>query len=590
MSRSNQTTRTADRKVEPLFEDVRGIGHALGHRDGVGSEARGARPSGAAIDAQSGPTLGEESLPGLAGVVLAFSRWIDARCGLAITVTERSVLRTAQAERYAASLPTILLVNIVFSIVVALILVVSGWMTFALLWTPVCILLSLAGISRVKIFGARTKARPLSPYFTVRIIRDSCLMGLPWGLLAGYCCGAVSVEFDTIAAMTTICLSCAGIFVMAICPAAAVVYLSTLWIGQFVHLTRVPHDVIMLYALAYAVFLAVAVAMIVSVANLFMEHVRADLELDVLREAERQAVEVAQRARIALEKRVGRFQSEIATSLACLAEETNRMDNSAGRLASLSSSSRCAVSEVPLLISDAKNNLGRIDDIWERLSTAIASIRDQASQAALFVQSTGEAISRSTAQRARINSQLDEIDSETDLIRDVARQTNLLALNAAIEAARAGPVGAGFSVVAAEVRRLSTQINNAAEVIGRRILDVRDSSVQSLMVIEEIEHETVGVVHCAQGILTASDSQNDAVGGISAAIASAVKATEIAAQATSIVNESAREAQAESQAVSDIAQQINRISELLSTTIHHFNAAMVSPNAAKELHAAEAGR
>lgn len=548
------------------------------------------KSSSEAVDTVPVSIPSEENLIGLPGVLLLLARWIDERCGLKITSVERAVLRAAQAARYSASLPTILLANIVFSVLMALMLVTSGWLIFALLWTPVCVVLSLVGINRMKAFRMRTIARTPSPYFTVRIIRDSCLMAFPWGLLAALCGGAVSTEFDTIMAMTTISLSCAGIFVMAICPAAAVVYLLTLWVGQFVHLARVPHDVVMLYAPVYVVFLGVSAAMIVSVANRFVEHVRADLELCVLREAERQAVQIAQRASVALEKRVAHFQSEITSSLASLAEETDRMDNSAGRLASLSSSSRCAVSEVPTLISDAKKNLGRIDDIWERLSEAIASIRDQASQAALFVQSTGEAISRSTAQRARINSQLDEIDSETDLIRDVARQTNLLALNAAIEAARAGPVGAGFSVVAAEVRRLSTQINNAAEVIGRRILDVRDSSVQSLMVIQEIEHETVGVVHCAQGILTASDSQNDAVGDISAAIASAVKATEIAAQATSIVNESARDAQAESQAVSDIAQQINQISELLSTTVRHFNAAMVSPNAATELHVAEAGR
>ncbi|NHK98332.1 methyl-accepting chemotaxis protein [Rubrivivax benzoatilyticus] len=52
------------------------------------------------------------------------------------------------------------------------------------------------------------------------------------------------------------------------------------------------------------------------------------------------------------------------------------------------------------------------------------------------------------------------------LIGDIARQTNLLAINASIEAARAGTEGAGFKVVATEVRRLSTQTSEAARQIS----------------------------------------------------------------------------------------------------------------------------
>ncbi|QTA81527.1 Methyl-accepting chemotaxis receptor protein, HlyB-like [Desulfonema limicola] len=73
-------------------------------------------------------------------------------------------------------------------------------------------------------------------------------------------------------------------------------------------------------------------------------------------------------------------------------------------------------------------------------------------------------------------------------INGIAFQTNLLALNAAVEAARAGESGAGFSVVASEVRSLAARTSDAAEITYSLI----EENVRKINQVTEIVSETYG--------------------------------------------------------------------------------------------------
>lgn len=72
-----------------------------------------------------------------------------------------------------------------------------------------------------------------------------------------------------------------------------------------------------------------------------------------------------------------------------------------------------------------------------------------------------------------LTNEADKISDLMQEIQGIADQTNLLALNAAIEAARAGEYGRGFSVVADEVRALSSRTHAATEQIQSSVSQIQ---------------------------------------------------------------------------------------------------------------------
>ncbi|MEN6621777.1 MAG: methyl-accepting chemotaxis protein, partial [Smithella sp.] len=202
-------------------------------------------------------------------------------------------------------------------------------------------------------------------------------------------------------------------------------------------------------------------------------------------------------------------------------DAVNQMDEAASQIASASSQVSAASQSLAEGSSEQAAAIEETSSSLEEMASMTKQNAGNATHADSLMKQANEIVQKANASMASLTSSMKEISVASEetskivkTIDEIAFQTNLLALNAAVEAARAGEAGAGFAVVAEEVRNLAMRSADAAkntsgliEGTVNKIKDGSDLVTKTNEAFAEVAGSTSKVAELVGEIAAASQEQ-----------------------------------------------------------------------------------
>jgi methyl-accepting chemotaxis protein len=202
-----------------------------------------------------------------------------------------------------------------------------------------------------------------------------------------------------------------------------------------------------------------------------------------------------------------------------IAAASNTLSTSATEQASSLEETSAALEEMSSMTQRSAQDAQAADTLMRGAKQVATRANQSMSQ---LIESMSK-ISRTSEETSKIVKTIDEI----------AFQTNLLALNAAVEAARAGSAGAGFAVVANEVRSLAMRAAEAArdtsDLISGTVKSVQEGSTlvsETNEALAEVGATMLKTAERVSAIAAASQEQALGIEQINKAVAEMDKATQ----------------------------------------------------------------
>ncbi len=178
---------------------------------------------------------------------------------------------------------------------------------------------------------------------------------------------------------------------------------------------------------------------------------------------------------------------------------------------------------------------------------------------------------------AKLSKRVERIGTVVEVIDEIADRSDLLALNAALEGAKAGEAGRGFSIVAAEMRRLAENVMESTKEIKNLITEIREAthaakeaSDGNKKMAGEGEQLGSSAMSSVTGILSGIQETSDAARVIHLATQQQRTATEQVVQSMGEIEEVTRAAQSGSKQATGAASELTKLAERLAELVKRF--------------------